>query len=283
MMTLEEMREGKAQLHWTNEQLSERSGVPLGTVQKIMAGITASPRYDTLLAMEKALQEGGVFLDSLWSLPGAEQSFFREQAISYDVGERWPRQGSYTVKDLEALPNDVRVELIDGMIYDMATPSTAHQVICFQLAMQFENCVRECHKDCMVFVAPGAVWVDRSICTEVQPDIYIVCDRNQIRKKGVWGAPDLVVEVLSPSTRSKDMHRKWTKYRDSGVREYWIVDPKNKKVFQVLWGEGQGENRDEDIVLHSFESDIPIGISGGRCTVHFAAIYDSVRFLHPEE
>ena len=110
-MTVSEMRKRKKELGYTNEKVSELSGVPLGTVQKIFAGVTDSPRYDTLQALEK------VFVK--------EWNMLRESVTAYQV----KRQGEYTLEDYYALPDERRVELIDGVIYDMSSPTSTHQML----------------------------------------------------------------------------------------------------------------------------------------------------------
>ena len=114
-MTVSEMRKRKKELGYTNEKVSELSGVPLGTVQKIFAGVTDSPRYDTLQALEK------VFVK--------EWNMLRESVTAYQV----KRQGEYTLEDYYALPDERRVELIDGVIYDMSSPTSTHQMLATEI------------------------------------------------------------------------------------------------------------------------------------------------------
>ena len=113
-MTVAEMRERKAQLGYTNEMIAELSGVPLSTVQKIFAGVTEKPRYETLRAIERVLSE----------TPGGA-SRVCEEALSYMT----KKQGEYTVEDYFKIPDERRVELIDGVIYDMTAPFSVHQMI----------------------------------------------------------------------------------------------------------------------------------------------------------
>ena len=113
-MNIQEMKEKKKEKGYTNEQIAELSGVPLGTVQKIFGGTTTSPRYDTLKALEK------IFLP----MERYYASVVKDASAAYTV----KRQGEYTVEDYYALPDEQRAELIDGVLYDMASPETLHQM-----------------------------------------------------------------------------------------------------------------------------------------------------------
>lgn len=137
---------------------------------------------------------------------------------------------TYTVDDILALPEDVRAELIDGQIYYMAPPTPFHQMLSNLIASEFTVYIRKKNGSCKVYPAPFAVFLNKNNTTYVQPDISIVCDINKISKRGCEGAPDLVTEVVSPSSHNMDYFIKLFKYRTAGVREYWIVDPSKGRV-----------------------------------------------------
>ncbi|MCC8049438.1 MAG: Uma2 family endonuclease [Clostridiales bacterium] len=113
------------------------------------------------------------------------------------------RQGEYTLEDYLALPDDQRVELIDGVFYDMASPNYIHQAFGDSLQAVFNDYIRKNHGSCRAFT-PVDVQLDCDDRTVVQPDVLIICDYSKLQKGHVYGAPDLVVEVLSPSTSKKD-------------------------------------------------------------------------------
>ena len=147
----------------------------------------------------------------------------------------------YTYRDYRQWPDDERWELIDGVAYAMSAPTFGHQEIVVELGRQFGNFLKG--KDCRVVVAPCDVFFYRlreqdedDIDTVVQPDVLVVCDRDKIRDRGVWGAPDLVVEILSPSTSRKDQNEKFNLYQRSGVKEYWVVDPTGHWIQQYVLG-----------------------------------------------
>jgi len=125
-----------------------------------------------------------------------------------------------------------RFELIYGVAYAMAAPNTTHQQILVALSSELFFFLKG--KTCKVFPAPFDVRLfyeeDESDDTVVQPDVVVVCDPNKLGKEGCRGAPDLVVEILSPSNSAIVMERKLNLYREAGVREYWVVDPDNLEI-----------------------------------------------------
>lgn len=142
---------------------------------------------------------------------------------------------SYTFADILAWDENECAEIIDGEVFLMAPPSSTHQAICFEIGRQLGNFLEG--KQCKVYPAPFGVRLFEQdgdtpdkVCTMVEPDISVVCDKNKIDKYGCKGAPDLVVEVLSPSSLRQDRFVKLGLYQQSGVREYWIVDPAYKSV-----------------------------------------------------
>jgi Uma2 family endonuclease len=145
-----------------------------------------------------------------------------------------PLDRPYTYADLRRWPDDVRWELIEGEAYAMTGPSWQHQLVCLGLAAQLRVLFRD--RGCHVLVAPFDVRLpvtqedDDAITTVVQPDISVVCDASKLDARGCRGAPDLVIEVLSPSTAARDHLIKRALYERHGVREYWLVHPLDRIV-----------------------------------------------------
>lgn len=136
----------------------------------------------------------------------------------------------YTYKDYYSFEENLRCEIIDGVIYDMTpAPSRKHQEISGELFRQFANYLQE--KPCKVYHPPFDVLLpnqneqDEDITTVVQPDLTVVCDKNKLVDKGCIGAPDLIIEITSKSTALKDFGVKLCLYEKVGVKEYWIVQP----------------------------------------------------------
>ncbi len=140
------------------------------------------------------------------------------------------RSDFYTENDYYNLPENVRAELIDGQFYDMAAPSRIHQAILNTINNTIYNYIHSKKGDCRVYPAPFAVKLFNDRKTVVEPDISVICDPNKLTDQGCSGAPDWIIEIISPSTSSHDYVRKLNLYLDAGVREYWIVDPTQKHI-----------------------------------------------------
>ncbi len=138
---------------------------------------------------------------------------------------------TYTEEDYNDLPEDVRADLIDGQFYYMSAPSRIHQEILMFLSKIIANYIDSKNGSCRVYPAPFAVKLfaddDKTV---VEPDISVICDPGKLTDRGCTGAPDWIVEIISPGTASHDYIRKLKLYADAGVREYWIVDPRNERV-----------------------------------------------------
>ena len=153
-----------------------------------------------------------------------------------------------------------RYEIIYGEAYAMSAPNTAHQVMLMELSRQFANFL--VGKPCKVFVAPFDVRLfyeeDESDDTVVQPDISVICNRKKLGTEGCRGAPDLVVEILSPSNTAIEMQRKFNVYREAGVREYWVLDNEHKTLTIYIF-------RGEKIISRSYgeEDAAPVHILKG--------------------
>lgn len=269
-MTIEELKRLKKQCGYTNETISILSGVPLSTVQKIFAGVTKSPRFQTVQAIENVLREAN-------HMP----LLMQEEAFSYLVPEvaygpkGWPdkKQGDYTVEDYYNMPEDWRGELIDGVIYDMSSPAVRHQNVAGAVFHQMIDHMEETGGPCMPVIGPVDVQLDQDDKTMVVPDMIILCDPSKLTDKNVVGAPDFVMEVLSRSTKHRDLTVKRQKYMEAGVREYWIVDPAEERVVVYLQEEPQ------IIHAYTFEDKVPVAVWGGTFAVDFQRVKKHLTFL----
>ena len=261
-MTIQEMKRRKQELGYSNAKVAELSGVPLGTVQKIFSGETTYPRYQTLQALEQVLGE----------LSSAGTPFVNETTAPYLT----KRQGNYTLEDYYAFPEDYRIELIDGVIYNMSAPLSAYQLIAGYIYAQFFNHIDRAQGDCLPMISPVDVQLDCDEKTMVQPDVIIVCDRSKVIKRCVYGAPDFVLEVLSPSTKKKDMIIKLNKYMNAGVREYWMIDPDKQTVTIYDFA------HDEYPLICDFQDAAVVSVLDGKCQIDFADMYDYIRFLYED-
>lgn len=262
-MTLDEMKRLKKERGYTYAQLSEYTGVPLGTIQKIFTGETESPRYATRKALEKIFEaepdlngkdpDGGIIREACTYMPE-------------DI-----RQGEYTLADYYTQPDDRRIELIDGVIYDMTAPAFVHQRIAGEIFYQFSDYIRKQGGACIPMTAPVDVRLDCDDRTMVQPDFLVLCDRSKIKKWGILGAPDFIAEIISPSTRGKDCIRKLNKYLDAGVKEYWIIDPYKKRLTTYDFS---GEDWPE---IYELDGKTGVGIFAGRLMIDLSPLRQMIR------
>lgn len=164
---------------------------------------------------------------------------------------------AYTIDYIYNLPDGQRAELIDGQIYGMAPPSRIHQELLSELHYKIRDYIEKNNGSCKVYPAPFAVFLNKDDYNYVEPDISVICDKNKLDERGCNGAPDWVIEIVSQSTQRIDYGIKLFKYRSSGVREYWIVNPV-KQTVQIYSFEGE-----EDSAQYSFSDEVPVYIYKG--------------------
>lgn len=165
-----------------------------------------------------------------------------------------PQQNKeYTIDDIYALPDGQRAELIDGQMYMMAPPTRRHQRITLELSTIINNYIKDKGGSCEVDIAPFAVFLNEDDKNYVEPDISVICASEKLTDKGCTGAPDWIIEIVSPGSRRMDYFVKLFKYRTAGVREYWIVDPEKSRVTVYLF---DSDNTEE----YSFSDTVKVGI-----------------------
>lgn len=167
-------------------------------------------------------------------------------------------QRVYTADDYWNLPDDTRAELIDGQLFDMTPPSWTHQKIVLGIAAGLLAHINAHGGSCQVVASPIAVNLNVDDSTWVEPDVIVVCDPSKISERGCEGAPDLVVEVVSPSSVTLDYFVKAARYQQAGVREYWIVDPATEQT--VVYEHGP---QSPTLHTHAFTEPVPVGIFEG--------------------
>ena len=175
-------------------------------------------------------------------------------AMDDAVKEKLPEDKIYTLDDIYNLPEGVRAELLNGEIYYMAPPGWTHQRISMALSSEIAAYIKKQDGDCQVLAAPFAVFLNEgSEKNYLEPDISVICDISRLDEKGCHGAPDWVIEIVSPSSRPRDYIKKMIQYCTAGVREYWITDPEKQRVVVYNF---EKETTEE----YSFEERIPVGI-----------------------
>ena len=160
---------------------------------------------------------------------------------------------TYTIQDIYAFPDGQRAELIDGNIYMMAPPTTRHQLLAFSLARKIADYIDKNKGKCQVLLAPFAVFLNEEK-NYVEPDISVICDPDKIDDDGCHGAPDWIIEIVSPASRKMDYLLKLFKYHSAGVREYWIVDIAKNRITVYNF------NHDYSIEEYSFTDTVKAGI-----------------------
>lgn len=161
-----------------------------------------------------------------------------EPAFQLDLEQR------YTYADYLTWPDEFRCELIDGKVYMMSpAPNVEHQDIVGEIFFQIKQQLKG--KPCRAMISPLDVRLPKisrkknDEDTVVQPDVLVVCDESKFDKRGLRGAPDWVIEVLSPRTASKDHIQKRRSYEHAGVREYWLVHPQDRLLTRYVLQDGQ--------------------------------------------
>ncbi len=166
------------------------------------------------------------------------------------------KEQTYTIDDIYALPEGERAELIDGQIYYMAPSSRRHQKLVLNISRQIADYIEKNHGSCEVDIAPFAVYLEENNDTYVEPDISVICDPGKLDDMGCKGAPDWIIEIVSPGSRRMDYFTKVFKYRTAGVREYWIVDPEKNRI--TVWNFNKNDNNE-----YSFTDSVESGIYSG--------------------
>ena len=309
-MNLQEMRECKRALGYSNETLAELSGVPLATVQKVLSGITKSPRQKTVEALSKVLGAGmpagspsnsnypvrSRLGDSAHDLKNNTNNDYesaqkrnaenisgipvkpvRTESVSESAdGKRtsyvYPEvftgirsvvredDRPNTIEDIYALPDGTRAELIDGKLYYIPTPTRTHQKITGEMYLAAAAYIKAYHKECEVYIAPFGVYLNGDDSLYVEPDLSIIRDTSLLSERGCVGAPDWIIEVVSAPSRKTDYAVKLNKYRQSGVREYWIVDPSLRTVLTYVFDDNKNV---KDADLYPFEAEIASSLFEG--------------------
>lgn len=163
----------------------------------------------------------------------------------------------YTAEDYWNLPDGQRAELIGGELYDLAAPSRTHQRLVLGIGRAASDYI-EAHKlPCEADISPFAVNLRADDTTFVEPDVLVVCDKSKLSDRGCEGAPDFVVEVVSPSSAHMDYVTKNVLYCEAGVREYWIVDPRRRRTTVYRYEE------DAAPVILPFDVPVESGICPG--------------------
>lgn len=167
------------------------------------------------------------------------------------------------------MPEGARAELIDGELYNMAPPNRKHQEIVSGLIWLLCDYIQRKGGPCKACVSPFAVNLNADDSTYVEPDVLVVCDPAKLSDRGCEGAPDFVVEVVSPSSARMDYVKKLNLYLEAGVREYWIVDPDKAMTTVYHFGEDHFAP-----IIYPFNVAVPVGIYQGELKANIAELLE---------
>lgn len=291
MFTLEEMKRIRRDFGLTYNDIHKGcKNVSISTIQKAFGGFAGNPRNDTLerlsIYFEKFVKDHA---SEMWdkmprkviyepdekNLFVAENGeYFTRDNLAFKVPyEKIFDRGGYTYDEYTKLelPEGMRVEVIDGYLYTMDAPNIRHQDIVMYICNVIFQFIRKNKEKCRAMVSPVDVRLeyDKGDRTVVQPDILIVCDRGLVKDgKSVAGAPDFTLEVVSRHSRLKDMNVKMEKYRNSGVREYWIVDYYDNKIFKYDFAESDIPK------VYTFADKVPMKIYDEKLIIDFVELKD---------
>lgn len=160
------------------------------------------------------------------------------------------QEKDHTIEDVYALPDGERAELVGGQMYMMAPPSRMHQAIAREIFASIHSHIKSRGGACEAYFAPFAVFLGEGGLDYVEPDVCVICDRKKLTDRGCLGAPDWVIEIVSPGSRRMDYYTKLFLYRASGVLEYWIADPDRGRVTVY-------DFESEDSREYSFADSVP--------------------------
>ncbi len=304
-MTINEIKELKEQYGFSCQMIADKSKVPMSTVLKIFSGSIKNPRASTISKLSKGMLS--LQLESVRSeMEGRKElgisnvsepeDMFRE-AVQYGAGsnarnmtdsDRYntyksqqekqiitsKKPGDFTIGDLKDMPEGIRYEIFNGKLIKMDSPTTLHQLLSSEIFFQIRTFIQNNNRKCIPYMAPLDVQFDDEGKNVFEPDIFVVCKGKPTFKR-IYGVPDFIIEIVSPSNRKYDMQDKLSKYTEFGVREYWIVDPYKRSIV-VHDLENCG------IAIYSFEDSVPVSIYNDELKIDFKSMPDYIKNMYDE-
>lgn len=282
-MKLEEMEKVRIAKGYSYSRIAEMVGMTEVRVRKILQCYVDHLYLEDAFALEVALTESypptrekvAQIVNEMLKLPeGWEEDeeetlnsgYIREKPAYWIESAARKRQGEYTLEDYYLLPDETMpyVEMINGVIYSRLSPSKTHQIIVRELITDIVNYIRKKKGKCQLFPDPFDTIISNN--TLIKPDILVICNDDKLSEDGIQGAPDFVIEVLSKSTKTKDLKKKLPAYREAGVRECWMIDPEYEKVIVYRFEEKAGPT------IYGFNDVIPVEIYLGDLQIDFGWI-----------
>ena len=263
-MTITEMQKRKRELGYSFVQIAELTGLPLGTVQKVLGGYVKSPRRATVVALERVL--GRPENASAGAVTQNSGSRYTYQVSSDTPGMLDEKRMQYYTTNTPGGMHEigVRKDSMNEPAFPGTVPPVVHQLISVKLAALLLECAPG--TDSVVLTAPHLVYLSEEVVSPVAPDISVYRDRSKLKSKLCEGAPDLIVEILSDATRHEDQFYKLSRYETAGVREYWMVDPAYQRIVVYDF------SKEVNPTIYGFGDEIPVGILGENAKIPFAQV-----------
>ena len=255
-MTIEEMKCRRKELGYSYRELSELSGVPLGTVQKVMGGATASPRYKTLCALEQALYRPAnrihtyVCEDEVYNTGSGKKAGSKAKARTAD-----PESGCFP---------GYRSEILFGSMYRQPPVSVLDRQLTGSLYELLSACLRNCESSYTVLLSPVLDLSDSRSRTVTLPDLCVTELKGGSRVERITGTPLLVAEFVTAQTSAESIYLKTGRYAAAGVREYWQIDSAREQVEVYRFAQGNGFDR------YTFRDVVPVPLPGCTDQIDFA-------------
>jgi len=282
MFDIEKLKERKKKLKLTTAQLAEKAELPVSTVSKIMTGETKNPSYATIekiadvLNHEEMVRRVYAYFQALQEYINKNpqktvdqiefgKKYFKENITSMDndgyEGNLALAQQRIPIEYIHQLGEDKQIELLDGHLIYNEAPNVRHQILVQNLGKAIDAYISANNGKCRMFNVGINLYFEDDDNTLLIPDIVVLCDESKLGESGITGAPDWIIEVVSPSTRRADYNNKMHKYMCQGVKEYWIIDPEKERVTTYIQGEPMLA------YVYAFEDVIPVGIYGGQLEI----------------
>lgn len=301
-MTPEELKAAKKKKGYTSRKLSELSGVPLGTIQKIMSGATAAPRLDTMNALERVLADPGTDYSRRPSGRSSQPQFLQDTSASFAAAPG-PTPGSQSESGpaenasgltpqltqnpagiaarSDLLNHTLLNEFIGGKLFSLPVSDGIHRLISCEVYRQLSDALITAGKSSgrhhsrfpapLVCLSPFPLELPGRSSTLLFPDVFVLEGQTKIHSGRIIGVPSLIVEVTSPSTRKKDTSLKLETYVSAGVSEYWVIDPTDRSIMRCDIA------HDNRIAMFTFGSAVQVLTKTIPCAMDTARFDELIR------
>lgn len=248
----------------TQKDMEEKTGISQSDISRYERG-EANPSLDTLDRVANSIgRKVVVDFIALPEVKNIDPKEFEGAEEIIDYLPKWKKQGQFTIKDIEKLPDEYNIELIKGVIRLMGQPNMKHQLTAMYISGSIWNYIKKNKGKCKVMQAPALTFDNKNTSdTYLVPDVAVVCNKENINKNGIINKADFIIEIVSPGLKNKihDYKTKLNIYLSAGVREYWIVDPEKKRVTSYTESDGYMPT------IYGFDSVIPVGIYDGKLEI----------------